>query len=149
MEDLLKVNETEVKNSTVLLPLPQAIAELAPNCAWQLIGYEYENLVWLDDPSKKPSKEAVIARAQELYDEIPWKKLRKERDVRMKEVDWVTLRSVRTGEPIPQEWLDYMQALADITKTSTPIMVDGELRNVNWPTRPDGQPAGYYRGFGR
>jgi hypothetical protein len=129
-----------------ILPLPLAINELAPNCRWRLEGISIEGLVWEDDISKMPSKEAIIQRAREIRASIPMRILRKQRDARMREVDWVTLRSVRTGEPIPEEWRQYMQALADITDNSTPILVDGELKNVNWPVRPDGQPAGYYRG---
>jgi hypothetical protein len=146
-EDLTQINQTEIPvTSGPILPLPQAISELAPNCNWQLEGFYYEGLVWLDDISKKPSKEAVEARAREIMAQVPWRRLRKERDQRMKEVDWVTLRSVRSGEPIPQEWRDYMQVLADITENADPMIVEGELVNITWPERPDGEPAGPYRG---
>jgi hypothetical protein len=127
--------------------LPRAIAELAPNCTWSLVGYTYDGLTWEDDLNKKPSKEAVEQKAKELYEQRPWDMLRRQRDSRMKEVDWVTLRAMRTGEPIPKEWKKYMKDLADITLTSTPVIIDGELFGVNWPERPDGKPAGPYRGF--
>jgi hypothetical protein len=145
-QDLTQVNELETPGTMVILPIPAAINALAPNCRWSLVGFTYEDLEWEDDPLKKPTKEAVESKAQEILAEVPWNRLRRERDRRMKEVDWVTLRSVRTGEPIPQEWKDYMQALADITTTAAPIMVDGELINVTWPNRPDGRPAEPYRG---
>ena len=127
--------------------LPRAVSELAPNCKWSLVGYSYDGLTWEDDLGKKPSKEAVEQKAKEIYEQRPWDMLRRQRDNRMKEVDWVTLRSMRTGEPISDEWKKYMQDLADITSTSTPIIVDGELFGVTWPERPDGKPAGPYRGF--
>jgi hypothetical protein len=127
--------------------LPRAVSELAPNCKWSLVGYSYDGLSWEDDLNKKPSKEAVEQKAKEIYAQRPWDMLRRQRDNRMKEVDWVTLRSMRTGEPISDEWKKYMQDLSDITSTSTPIIVDGELLGVNWPERPDGKPAGPYRGF--
>lgn len=127
--------------------LPRAVAELAPNCNWNLVGYSYDGLTWEDDLNKKPSRELVEEKAKELYLQRPWDMLRRQRDNRMKEVDWVTLRSMRTGEPISEEWKKYMQDLADITETSTPTIVDGELLGVNWPQRPDGKPAGPYRGF--
>lgn len=145
-KDLSQVNETELKPSRIVYPIVQAIKELAPGCSFSLEGWDYDGLRWMDDPSKKPTREAVMAKAKEMYEQIPLKRLRKERDARMKEVDWVTLRSMRTGEPIPQEWKDYMQALADITKTYTPVMAGGELVGVPWPERPDGQPTGFYRG---
>lgn len=155
-DDLSQVNSEEIPTITpevnvpqtaAVLPIPQAIKELAPGCRWYMEGYDYDGITWEDDPDKKPTKEAVIARAEEILAEVPWIKLRKERDARMKEVDWVTLRAMRTGEEIPQEWKDYMNALADITDTTTnPQIVGGLLVNVEWPTRPDGQPAGAYRG---
>lgn len=145
-QDLSQVNDTEIPAAKEILPLAPAINILSPNCMWELRGYDYEGLIWNDDPAKKPTKEAVIAKARELKEQAPWNRLRKERDARMREVDWVSLRSFRTGEPIPQEWKDYMQALADITETSKPIMIGGELQGVEWPARPDGKPTGYFRG---
>jgi hypothetical protein len=147
-QDLSQVTQTEIPaSSPEMLPLALAIKELAPECVWELHGYEYEGLIWKDDINKKPSKEAVFARARELKANVPMVKLRRERDIRMKEVDWVTLRAMRTGEPIPQEWKDYMEALANITSTQTPEMADGRLINVTWPDRPDGKPVGYYKGY--
>lgn len=148
--DLSKVNQVELESpeDRVVLPIPQAINELAPGSRWSMVGVTYEDVRWEDDVNPKPSKEAVITRAKEILAEVPWVKLRKERDARMREVDWVTLRAMRTGEPIPKEWADYMQALADITTTTTnPVVAGGVLVNVNWPQRPDGKPTGYYRGF--
>ena len=131
---------------TEILPIPQAIKDLAPNCRWSMQGYDVSGIIWEDDLSLRPSDDAILARAKEILAGAPLRVLRRQRDARMREVDWVTLRSMRTGEPIPQEWQDYMQALADITKTQTPKLVQGELVGVEWPVRPDGQPAGPYRG---
>jgi hypothetical protein len=128
------------------LAIPEAIKELAPNCRWNMTGYDITGVVWEDDPSLRPSDEAILERAREIYAQTPMRILRKQRDARMREVDWVTLRSVRTGEAISQEWKDYMQALADITENSTPRIVDGILIGVDWPARPDGEPAGPFRG---
>lgn len=147
-KDLSAVENTEVPTaeSRVILPLIEAIKVLAPNCRWSLEGYEITGLRWEDDLAKRPTDEAIVEKAKEILAEIPLRRLRKERDARMREVDWVTLRAMRTGEPIPQEWQEYMQTLADITENSDPKLVDGVLIGVNWPVRPDGQPAGYYRG---
>ena len=136
--------------TTQILPIAEAILRLRPGRSWHLLGFEYEGLVWEDDINLVPSKEEVIALAQVIYNEAPLKELRRQRDNRMKEVDWVTLRSMRTGEPIPQEWLDYMQALADITVTCPNPRFGQDKRtldNVTWPERPDGKPAGPFRGY--
>lgn len=145
MADNEKLNDSALQSPEArrVLPIPEAIKQLAPNCTWNMVGYQYEDIEWLSDINLKPSKEAVITRAEEILAEIPWVRLRRERDARMREVDWVTLRSMRTGEEIPQEWKDYMQALADITKTTKdPQISGGVLLNVVWPERPDGRPAG-------
>lgn len=128
-----------------ILPLAEALYLLAPNTIWSLEGDDISNLVWESDPSARPSNEAILAKAEEIINEAPMRALRRTRDARLRETDWVTLRAVRTGEPIPQEWQAYMQALADITDTAQPMLVGGELVNVNWPERPDGQPAGQAR----
>lgn len=121
-----------------LIDIAGAIQLVAPGCAWSMEDNDYDKLNWMDDPAKKPSKEVVLAKAEEVARALPLKRLRLVRDRMMKECDWVTLRAMRTGEPIPQEWADYMQALADITKTSPePMLQAGELLNVTWPVKPE------------
>ena len=58
-------------------------------------------------------------------------KVRAERGQRMASCDWVTLRSVRTGQPIPGDWLTYLQALADVPTQP------GFPNSITWPTAPD------------
>lgn len=132
--------------SRPILPIHQALIQLRPGCRWHLEGYYWEGLVWEDDPSLKPTQQEVESLAQQMVDALPMKELRRQRDRRFREVDWVTLRATRTGEPIPQEWQDYMNALADITETCPNVkLVNGELINVTWPERPDGVPAGPWK----
>jgi hypothetical protein len=54
----------------------------------------------------------------------------RERDRRMAESDWVTLRALRTGQPIPSDWAAYMQALADLPQQP------GFPESITWPTPP-------------
>ena len=137
---------TDVPNpGNQFLPVHEALRLLAPNAIWSLEGDDLENLRWESDPSERPHNDEIIAKAQELKAAAPMRMLRRMRDARMKEVDWVTLRAVRTGMPIPMEWQQYMQALADITTTSEPMIVGGQLVNVEWPVRPDGVIAGQGR----
>lgn len=118
------------------LPLAQALTEICGSEQWS-IGSTYESLEWKGNPADKPNKEALIAKAREIKAGWPMAALRSERDRRLKEVDWITLRSVRTGEPIPQAWKNYMQALADITKNAKPVLRDGRLDGVVWPVKPE------------
>lgn len=141
---------TDISNSSrKILPIPDAIHALVPNASWRIEGDTLDGLVWEADPTLRPTDEAIIAKAEELYAAIPMKALRRLRDARMREVDWVVIRAMRTGTEIPQEWKDYFQALADITKVASPRMESGELLGVTWPERPDGEPAGSprYRHF--
>lgn len=120
------------------LPLAQALYALRPNSVWSMEGDSYEGIRWQGIPDELPSKTELETKAREILAEIPYRRLRQERDLRMKAVDWVTLKAVRTGEPMSQEWRAYMQALADITE-QTPVIGADRILQVNWPTRPDGK----------
>jgi len=62
--------------------------------------------------------------------------VRQERDKLLSESDWVTVKAVdqnaqdNLGIQVPQVWLDYRQALRDITAQA------GFPNNVKWPTKP-------------
>jgi hypothetical protein len=128
------------------LPVSMALSVMCPNNRWSIESDDLSKLVWDDDPAARPTNEAILAKAQELVDAAPLRRLRQLRDERLREVDWVTLRAMRTGEPIPQEWKDYMQALADITDQVGNATLSGrEIFGINWPERPDGKPAGNQR----
>lgn len=55
---------------------------------------------------------------------------RAERDRRMAAADWVTLRAMRTGQPIPAAWAAYLQALADVPAQP------GFPTSITWPDPP-------------
>ena len=80
---------------------------------------------------EKPPKEAFDAKLQELIDAQPWKELRQERDKRLAECDWVTLKAYSTETPVPEEWKVYMQALRDLPS------VTEDPANPVWPTPPE------------
>lgn len=62
--------------------------------------------------------------------------VREERDKKLADCDWVTTKAVdqnaqdNLGIQVPQVWLDYRQALRDITEQ------DGFPLNVIWPDEP-------------
>ena len=56
--------------------------------------------------------------------------VRNQRDRLLTETDWVAVKHNELGTPIPQEWLDYRQALRDITEQT------GFPDNVEWPQEP-------------
>lgn len=118
--------------------LASAILSLRPSCAWSLVGEDWEGLTWNDDPALKPTKEEVEAEALRLQQLAPMQAVRRVRNAKLKECDWVVLRAVSRNEPVPQEWVDYMQALRDITSADiNPVLEDGVLKNVTWPVKPE------------
>lgn len=70
-------------------------------------------------------------------DDRKTEEIRKERDVKLADSDWVTTRAVdqnaadSLGIQVPQVWLDYRQALRDITTQA------GFPNEVTWPVVPE------------
>ena len=79
---------------------------------------------------EKPQKEEFEIKLQELVDAQPLKDLRKERNKRLTDCDWVTLKAYSTDTPVPDEWKTYMQALRDLPTTTE------DPANPVWPSIP-------------
>ena len=92
-------------------------------------GFTWESIKF-PEGYEKPPKELFEAKLQELIDAQPWKELREQRNRRLTQCDWVTLRSVATDTPIPEEWKTYMQALRDLPANTT------DPNNPVWPQAP-------------
>jgi hypothetical protein len=60
---------------------------------------------------------------------LAWQRVRAERDARLSASDWVRLRANDLGEAVPMEWLEYRQALRDVTNQLDPL-------GIQWPTPP-------------
>ena len=69
------------------------------------------------------------AEATAAYKEGTWNSHRPERDRLLQKCDWVVSKYTELGQPIPDEWKTYRQALRDITTQSDPD-------NITWPTKP-------------
>jgi hypothetical protein len=119
--------------------LSSGLISLRPNCAWSLTGDDYSTLKWQDDPALKPTEEEVLAEVLRLRAQAPWNALRRVRNALLKDCDWVVIKAMSRNEPVPQVWVDYMQALRDITETDVQPRLDGRiLKNVEWPQKPEG-----------
>jgi hypothetical protein len=57
-----------------------------------------------------------------------WKLYRDKRNTILTQTDWIVTKYTEQNQPIPQEWINYRQALRDITSQSLP--------NIVWPTKP-------------
>ena len=58
-----------------------------------------------------------------------WTTIRSDRDNRLKDTDWVSIRAADTATPMSAEWASYRQALRDITTQSDPF-------SITWPIKP-------------
>lgn len=72
------------------------------------------------------------------YDNLAASQVRAERDLKLKESDWVTVKAVdqnaqdNLGIQVPQVWLSYRQALRDITQHAN----FPHLQDTDWPEAP-------------
>ena len=71
-----------------------------------------------------------VPASQELPSaETLWKLVRADRDRRLSECDWRVMRAIERGDTPPVEWLEYRQALRNITTQDDPA-------NIQWPESP-------------
>lgn len=63
--------------------------------------------------------------------EVLSNEVRDERNQLLRDSDWITLKSYSQGVPVPQEWVDYQQALRDIPQQK------GFPHDVDWPVKPN------------
>lgn len=61
--------------------------------------------------------------------EVLWGRVRLKRDKLLTACDWVVTRAQEAGEPVPEPWRVYRQALRDITTQPDPM-------NIVWPVAP-------------
>lgn len=76
------------------------------------------------------SLEVVACEPEPLPDEVVEERARQRRDTLLSASDWVTLRALDTGSPVPQAWRQYRQFLRDAPQQS------GWPRDVVWPEIP-------------
>jgi hypothetical protein len=76
----------------------------------------------------KKSEQEMEPVAPVTTDEEWWKLYRDKRNTILTQTDWIVTKYTEQNQPIPQEWIDYRQALRDITSQSLP--------NIVWPTKP-------------
>lgn len=57
-------NDGAIRISTV-----EALNSLVPGAAWSIIGYDYDDIKWVDATMTKPSKEDVYNEVQRMHNE--------------------------------------------------------------------------------
>ena len=121
--------------------ITDALQALRPNSEYSVTGNVYSGINWLDKSQTEPTEEEVNLKVAELEKEEPFKLLRKERNKRLAECDWVVTKYAEYGYNIPKEWRTYRQALRDLPSISYRPELDefGYLKmdSVAWPTPPE------------
>ena len=114
------------------IPIPRPVEELAEGRTFKWIEEE-DRWVEVDIPRHIPKYTDATAEEQ----------FRQRRNALLRRADWVAIKSYSTGEPMPEEWKNYMQALRDLPENvdmSTLVLDETgllELSSVPWPTPPD------------
>ena len=84
----------------------------------KIIEWDYENLVW----NVRDGNDSDYV--------MDWYIVREKRAILLKDSDIVLLKFYETGQAVPQEWVEYRQALRDIPQSNT------NPKNIKWPIKP-------------
>ena len=115
----------------MVFTLPEVLVRVRPGAKWKVTDiHDYKTLEWIDENQTKPTLDELTNNYEELLQAQPWKELRQERNRRLAEVDWVTLKAYSTGTPVSEEWVTYMQTLRDLPS------VTEDPANPIWPVQP-------------
>lgn len=60
---------------------------------------------------------------------VTWDQVRHQRNQLLLESDWVVIKAQETGQSVSRAWLEYREALRNIT-------LQPNLQNINWPVKP-------------
>jgi hypothetical protein len=65
--------------------------------------------------------------------------LKRERNARLAETDWIVTKSLEMGVPVPEVWQQYRQALRDLPANTEIVLNRFDHMTddcVNWPVKP-------------
>ena len=105
-----------------------ALQNLMPQGEWSVTGEEVSF-----HGVQEVSESEIQAKIAELEAAEPMRQLREQRNQLLTETDW-RFRSDLTPS---QAWIDYCQALRDITTQTPSLDENGQLTGINWPTPPN------------
>ena len=122
----------------MIIDIHRALVELYPEGAgYMQQGLQYSGLKWTDS-RPKPTEAEIQAKIAELEALEPMRLLRLERNRRLTETDWVTIKAYSQSVEVSVEWKTYLQSLRDLPETQEPKLDDvGNLTNVSWPEVPE------------
>ncbi len=91
------------------------------------LGNNFDIHVDVETKTIKPGR--IDSRSHDEKVRIEWYSVRKERDKRLSDTDWVSAKMLDQTGTITPEWRDYRQALRDVTSQSDPFQ-------IVWPSLP-------------
>ena len=116
------------------------ISKLRPDASqnWIIYGNDYSTFIWSDNNYTKPTEQEILDKRVEIHNSYGLKLIRDQREDLLINSDKYAIPDwPHSSEAKRQEWLDYRQALRDMTITQSPqVDANGELLNVTWPTPP-------------
>ena len=84
----------------------------------------------LDNLPDEYTEEQYVQEYSKQEKLVAIEEFRLERNRRLAECDWVTLKAYSTDTPVPEEWKVYMQTLRDLPANTE------DPENPVWPTIP-------------
>ena len=121
------------------ITIVEALISLKPKAQWNLIGFDYSGLEWLDKTQTKPTEEELNTKVTELEAAEPFRLLREERNKLIAETDWTQLKDISLDSIREKNWKEYRQALRDLPNGSTPKLDSYgglDMSSVTWPDKP-------------
>ncbi len=121
------------------ITIVEALTSLKPKAQWNLIGFDYSGLEWLDEIETKPTEDELNAKIAELQTAEPFRLLREERNKLIAETDWTQLKDISLDSIREKNWKEYRQALRDLPNGSTPKLDSNgglDMSSVTWPDKP-------------
>ena len=113
----------------------KSLKELSPESEFSG-GMTYESIICVK--GIMPSLEKVKVKNSELQAAEPMRLLRQERNRRLAETDWVTIKAYSQSAEVSVEWKIYLQTLRDLPATAEPQLNEqGNLINITWPKAPE------------
>lgn len=99
---------------------------------------EKDTVWWYDNDANAPDGLVKIEEAAAMAIAHPApgleeqeEAIRAERDAKLNDTDIIIIRCVEAGEPVPDEWKAYRQALRDVPEQA------GFPDDVVWPEKPE------------
>lgn len=108
------------------MDIPSILQSIRPGETWELIGDEYDGLVWTDT-TKKPTLDELTKAWPEVERNNAFSSLRARRNVLLAESDWTQAADAVVDKVA---WAAYRQQLRDLPKTTK------DPANVKWPVPP-------------